>query len=121
MTLQLGEVDEGIGTAEFGGVDQTHEHVADPCTVLGQIKQAVLPMKNGLLQTSLADVVIEWGAGPTQEQGEPVPVVEQVGDSLAQTGVRFDLLFFQLSREPLVQLVHYRRAVLLVKSQTLLG
>src|ERR1051326_1254375 len=30
MALQLGEIVEGVGAAEFGSVDQAHEHVSDP-------------------------------------------------------------------------------------------
>jgi len=63
VPLQLGEVDEGVDAAELGGVDDTHQHVTNPRTVLGQIKQTVFPMKNRLFQSSFADVVINRCAG----------------------------------------------------------
>src|ERR1051326_4452275 len=118
MALQLGEIVEGVGAAEFGSVDQAHEHVSDPCTVFSQIKQAVFPMKNGLLQSSFADVVINRGAGLAQKQGKPLPMVEQIVDGSAQARVRLDLLLFQLSHQPLVQLLHHWSAVLLVKEKS---
>ena len=49
-----------------------------------------------------------------------MPVVEQIRDRSAQAGVRLHLLLVQLSRQPLVQLVHHRSAVLLVKEKSFL-
>src|SRR5207245_7469764 len=39
MTLQLGEIVEGIGPAQFGGVDQTHEQVTHLGAFLGQVSR----------------------------------------------------------------------------------
>ncbi len=39
MTLQLGEIVEWIGPAQFGGVDQTHEQVTHLGAFLGQVSR----------------------------------------------------------------------------------
>jgi hypothetical protein len=43
VPLQVSEIVERIGAAEFGRVDQAHEQVADFRAIFGEIKQTVLP------------------------------------------------------------------------------
>ena len=49
VMLQLGEVVEGIGAAQFGSVDQAHEQVADFGAFLCLVEERVLSMENGSL------------------------------------------------------------------------
>jgi hypothetical protein len=58
MLLQLGEVVEGVGPAEFAGVNQAHEQIADASPILGLIEERVLAMQDGFFQGPLADVVV---------------------------------------------------------------
>ena len=103
MPLQLGEIVEGIGAIQFAGMDQAHEQIADVSAVFGFIEQGVLAVKDRPLQTSFADVVVQRCAGLAQKQGQPVPVLEQVGDRLAQTGVRLNLeVSLPQSRKPML-------------------
>ena len=117
VPLQLCEIVEGIGAAQLGAMDQTHEQVAHLGAIFRQIEQTVFPMENRLLQTPFADVVIEGRTGLAQEQRQALPVIKQLHDGSAQTGVRLDLLLIQLRVQPLVQLVHHRTAALLVEDQ----
>ena len=56
-----------------------------------------------------------------QEQGEGVPVFEQVTHGLAQARVGLHLFEFELLPHPEFEGVHYRSTVLLVKAQAFLG
>jgi hypothetical protein len=58
MTLQLGQVVEGVGVAQLTSVNQTHEQIAHIRPIQRPIKQGILPVKNGPLQRSFANVVI---------------------------------------------------------------
>jgi hypothetical protein len=49
VTLQLGEIVEGIGGAQFDSVDQTHEQVTDLGAFFGLVEERVLSMKDGFL------------------------------------------------------------------------
>ena len=43
MFLQFGEVVKGISVVQFAGMNEAHEQVAHFSTVLGLIKQTILP------------------------------------------------------------------------------
>ena len=100
VALQLGEIVERIGTAQFGCVDQTHEEIADLGAFLRLIEKGILAMENRFLQASLANIVIKRGSGLSEKQRETIPVFEQVANGPAQARVGLDLLFFQLRRQP---------------------
>src|ERR1039458_7193863 len=57
MPLQLGQVVEWVGAAQFAGVNQAHEQVADAGPILGLVEQRVLAMQNRFLQCSFANVM----------------------------------------------------------------
>lgn len=48
MTLQLGQVIEGVGPAEFAGVDQAHEHVADMRAAARLVEHRIFTVENRL-------------------------------------------------------------------------
>ena len=73
VPLQMGKIVEGIGAAQLGSMDQTHEQVAHLGAIFRQIEQTVFPMKNRLLQTPFADVVIEGRTGLAQKQCQALP------------------------------------------------
>ena len=83
------------------------------------IKQRVLAMQHGTFQRAFANIVIQRCAGFPQKRGQPFPVAQQIGDGFAQTRVWFHLLQCKLRFQPLVQLLHHRAAVLLMKLETL--
>jgi len=56
----------------------------------------------------------------SQEESEFFRVSQQIGDRLAQTGVRFDFPFLELGIRPRTQLFHHRSAVLLVELEALI-
>ena len=75
MPLQLGEVVERIGPAEFAGVDQAHVQVADVGAVLRFVKQRILAVEDRLFQCPLADVIVQRRTGLLQEQRQFPPVL----------------------------------------------
>src|ERR1035437_3526092 len=87
MPLQLGQVVEGVGAAQFAGVDQAHEQVANAGPILGLVKQRVLAVQNRFLQCSFANVVVQRGSRLPQKQREPLPVLEQIPNRHSQTGL----------------------------------
>ena len=48
---------EWIGAAEPAGVNEAHEHVADPGTVERFVEQRVLTVADGALERTFADVI----------------------------------------------------------------
>ena len=118
VSLQLGEVVEGIGAVQFAGVDQTHEQIAHLGAVRGLIEQTVLSMKNAFLQGPLDDVRVQGRAGLVKEEGQPIPPLQTVRDRFAQSRVGLHFLFCELGLEPGMQSVHHGRAVLLMKAQS---
>ena len=73
MPLQVSEIVERIGAAEFGRVDDAHQHVTNACTVFGQVKQTVFAVKDRLLQSSFAKIIVQGRPGLSQKQREPMP------------------------------------------------
>ena len=86
VPLQLGQIVEGIDAVKFAGVDEAHEQVPHLRSLPGLIKQLVLvkqlvlAVKNGFLQCSLDQIVVDRGSGFSQKQGEFFPMFEQIGD-----------------------------------------
>ena len=74
----------GIGIVQFAGVNEAHVQVAHLSALAGFIEQRIFAVQDGLLQCPLADIVIERGARFAQEQRQRFPVLQQVGDRLAQ-------------------------------------
>jgi len=89
VVLECVEILQWIGGAESAGVDQAHEHIAQPGAVLSLIGHGVLPVENGHFECAFADIVIQRRPGLAQEQGQGVPVLKQVVEGLAEPGVRF--------------------------------
>ena len=87
VSLQLGQIIERIGPAEFARVNEAHVQVPDLGPFLGQVEQRVLAVENDLLQRSFTDVVVQGSPGLTQKERQLGPVPEQVGDGRAQPGV----------------------------------
>ena len=120
MSLQFGQVVEGIGPAELAGVDETHEHIADVSAVLGLVEQRILSMNYGPFQCPLDDVVVQRRSGLTQEEGQLLSVPEQVGDGCTEPRVGFHEPVLELPRAPYPKLLHDRATLGLVEGQSLL-
>ena len=58
-------------------MNEAHEQVADGGTVQGLIEEGVFSVKDGLFQGSLADVVVERGAGHSKKEGQFGPMMER--------------------------------------------
>src|SRR5664279_1133598 len=95
-------------------MDEAHEEIADLRAVQRLVKQTILSMKNHAFQGSFDQIIVEWRRGFSQEQGQPPPVPQQVGDRFAQAGVWLRFPFRQLRLQPNVQCLHDRAAVLSV-------
>ena len=57
MPLQFGQVVERVRTVQLARMDQTHEQVADLCSVQRLVKQRILPVQNRLLQSTFANIM----------------------------------------------------------------
>src|SRR5579871_6046794 len=84
VPLQLGQVIERVGVVQLAGVDQAHEQVADAGAVLGLVKKGILAVKDGFLQCTFGDIIVQRGTCLTQEQGELVPVPKHGADGTTQ-------------------------------------
>lgn len=120
MPLQDGEVIEGIGPAEFAGVNQAHEQVAHAGAAEGLIEKGVLAVKDRPFQRPFADIIVERGTRHAQEKRQLRPVLQQIPDGLAQRRVRLDQPLVELPHKPDVKFLHDRTAVGLVKLQACL-
>lgn len=76
-------------------------------------------MKDGHLQSLLANVIIQWCAGAAQEKGKRFPVFDHVMDGLTQAGVGFDFLLIELIDQPGFEIGHNRSAMFLVVEEAL--
>ncbi len=121
VSENIDEIAEGIGPAELGRVDQAHEEVPHPGAVLRLVKEGVLAVHNGALQSSFADRVIKGCAGFPEEQRELVPVLFHIGDGVAQARVRLDQVLLELLPAPRPELLHDGSALVPVKGEALLG
>ena len=74
-------------------------------------------VQDGFLQRPLADIVVQWSTGLTQEQRQPLPVPEHVADGAAQRRIGLGQPLVQLPRQPLVQLLRRRPARFLMPLQ----
>ena len=77
-------------------------------------------MKNGFFQCTLDQIVVDGRPRHSQEESEFSPVSQQIGDRLAQTGVRFDFPFLEPGIRPSSQFFHHRSAVLLMEVEALI-
>src|SRR5207249_11784851 len=68
VPLERDEVVEGRDAVQLGGVNQAHEHVADPRAGERPVEQGVLAMQDGLLQGAFAEVVVQRRARHAQER-----------------------------------------------------
>ena len=63
------QVSKGVGSVEPAGMDEAHEEIADPSSVLGFVTEGVFSVEDGHLQGPFADVVGEGRSSHAQEQG----------------------------------------------------
>src|SRR5215469_2472183 len=68
VTLQGGQIVEGIHSVDLTAVDQAHEEIAHFGSVERLIEQTVLSMKNRFLQSTLDEIGVQWRARHSQEQ-----------------------------------------------------
>ena len=61
MTLEGGQVVKRIGAIEPTGMDDAHEEVSHPGTVLRFVTQGVFAVQDGHLQSPFADVMPRQG------------------------------------------------------------
>jgi hypothetical protein len=58
MTLQLGQVVEGVGVAQLTSVNQAHEQITHVCPIQRPIEQGILPVENSSLQCALDNIIV---------------------------------------------------------------
>jgi transposase len=66
-------------------------------------------------------VVVYWGAGHAQKEGQLEPVLLRVLDGFAEARIRLGLAVFKLRLHPILKRLHVRGAFGLVKSQAIFG
>jgi hypothetical protein len=120
MTLENGQVIERVDPVEPAGVDQAHEEVTHPGSVLRFVTEGVFSVEDRHLQGPFADVVGEGRSGHAQEQGQWLPVIEHVLNGFSQPGVGFDFPAIHLLLHPGMQSFHHGPALFLVQAQPLL-
>ena len=69
MALESGQVIKGIDAVESAGMDEAHEEVPHPGSVLSFVTEGVFPVQDGHLQGPFADVIVQGSAGVAKEQG----------------------------------------------------
>ena len=121
VAIEFGEVIEGIGPAEFAGVNQAHENVAHVGTVAGLVEQGILAVSDCLFQRPFADVVVQGRPGHAQEERQFLPMPQQVRNRPAQRRVGLHPPLVELPAKPDVEFLHGRAAFGLMKEQPLLG
>ena len=84
VLLKLREVVEGIGAREFARMNQAHVEVADVGAVFCFIHEAVFAMEYRFFEGSFGDIVIKRGAGFSEKQGQRLPALQHVTDSIAK-------------------------------------
>jgi hypothetical protein len=104
---QLGQVVEGIDSAQQAGLDQTHVEVAHEGPAPGLVEERILAVEDRFFQGLFANVVVQRRSRLAKEEGELFPVFEHVAEGLAQSGVRFHPLLVQLLAHPLVEIIQY--------------
>ena len=107
VSLELGEVVEGILAGKATRVDEAHEAVADLSPVLGLVEEAVVAVDHCLAEGRLANIVIEGGPGHLEEKGKLLPVIQRIGDRLAEARVGLDLPLLDFCYEPSVELLAF--------------
>ena len=61
VALQFGEIVEGIGAAQFAGVNQAHEKIADLGAIERAVKQCILAMEHRAFQHLFAEIMPTTG------------------------------------------------------------
>ena len=120
MFLQLGEVVERVDFVHFAGVDNAHEQIAYTGPVLSLVEVSVLAMQNRFFERSLADIIIQRGAGFSKEQSQFIPVPEHITNCLAKAAVGLDFVLFDLLGKPHFQFRHLCSTLGLVPVQSLI-
>jgi hypothetical protein len=69
MTLESGQVVKGIDAVESTGMDEAHEEIPHPSSILSLVTEGVFSMQDGHLQGPFADVIVQGSAGMAKEQG----------------------------------------------------
>ena len=78
-------------------------------------------MNDGLFQCSFTFVIVDWSPWFAQEKGQWSPPFDHVFNGLAEAGRRLDELVREQSFHPDFEILHDRRAVLLVERETRQG
>jgi len=76
-------------------------------------------MEDRHLESALQNVVVDGRAGDPQEEGQRLPVIEEVLDRTAQPGVGLDALLVQLFAQPAVKFVEERLAAFVMEAEAL--
>ena len=84
VALQFGEVVEGVGAAQFAGVDQAHEKIADLGAIERAVKQCILAVEHSTFQHLFAKIIINRRARLAQKYRQALPVPQHIVDRLAQ-------------------------------------
>src|SRR5262245_54818488 len=82
---------------------------------------ASLRCRISFLQGPLARVIIQRGTRVTQEQRQLLPVPERVADRAAEGRIGLGELLVELPRQPRLQLLHRRLALVVMELQARLG
>ena len=83
-------------------MNETHKQITHLRAMDRPIEQRILAMQNRLFDSSLDDMVIEWGPRLPQKQSQWTPMPQQICHRLAQSRVRLRLVSIQLIRHPLM-------------------
>ncbi len=94
---------------ELHRVDEAHEEIPHVSAILAPVEERILPVEDGLLESSLAHVVVQRRAGLSQEERQLRPMLPQVLEGCAQAGVRLHSSLPDLLLEPPGELLHYAR------------
>src|SRR5712691_7263398 len=117
MPLERDQIVERLDAIQLARVNEGHKQIPDLRTIRRLIEKGCLAVKNRALQGPLDEIGIQGRSRDLEKPSQGYPVLQQVPDGLAKSGVWFDPMLVELRAEPGVERVHRRPTVRLMERQ----
>ena len=80
--LKHAQIVERIDPIELASMNEAHEQVPDVGAMFGLKEVGILSMQDGFFEGLLTEVVIQRGSRHSEEQGQGLPVLEHICESV---------------------------------------